>query len=90
MNYEATRAEAQKASNEDGFDRGLVRSANGWTSQRLPRRENRYGRDLECEVVWCFDLRKCQPGHGPLGERNIVRELVTCDEATDVKFGGAT
>ena len=65
--YLGARALMQAAANADGFDRGI--EANDvmriWTTFMLPRRENRRGFELRCEVVSCEDLAKCQPGHGP-------------------------
>lgn len=67
--YVATRAKAQAEANRDGFDRGL--EANDlfkqWTYRMLPQRRNRYGHELQCEVVSCENLDRCQPGHGPRG-----------------------
>jgi hypothetical protein len=65
--YDVARAAMQAAANADGFDRGI--EANDlfkeWRIFTLPRRENRTGFELRCEVVSCEDLSKCQPGHGP-------------------------
>ena len=67
--YKRLRFEAQAAANNDGFDRGI--EANDlfqhWNMFRLPRRENRCGHELRCEVVSCEILDRCQPGHGPKG-----------------------
>lgn len=65
--YKAARAEAQRAANADGFDRGLERNdlMKSFNVLMLPRRENRNGHELRCEVVSCEDLSRCQPGHGP-------------------------
>lgn len=67
-NYQTVRAQAQASANIDGFDRGI--EANDlfkeYTMFTLPRRENRYGFELRCEVVMCTNLSKCQPGHGPV------------------------
>lgn len=64
--YRAARREAQDAANRDGFDRGLERNDlfKSFHVFMLPRRENRYGHELRCEVVSCEDLTKCQVGHG--------------------------
>lgn len=64
-NYKSVRAEAQKQADELGFDFGVERDAFGFRSFMLPRRENRYGHEVRCEVVSCSNLAKCQPGHGP-------------------------
>ena len=63
--YEKVRAKAQTSANETGFYYGIERNAFGFTCFMLPRRENRCGHELRCEVVSCEDLKKCQPGHGP-------------------------
>jgi len=58
---------AQKKANETGFDYGLERNDlfKSFHVFVLPRRENRCGHELRCEVVSCVYLDKCQPGHGP-------------------------
>ena len=63
--YETARERAQKRANATGMDIGLERSMFGFTTFVLPRKENRYGHELQCEVVMCERLEKCQPGHGP-------------------------
>ena len=64
--YEEVRAEAQETANRTGYDRGLETSPyEGYRHFGLPRRENRYGHELRCEVVSCSDISRCQPGHGP-------------------------
>ncbi len=68
--YRAARAEAQLAANADGLDRGIERvcmlgSLHQYRVSVLPRRENRQGHELRCEVISCEDLARCQPGHGP-------------------------
>ena len=65
--YLFAKAGAQAAANADGYDRGLECNPlmKEWMVYMLPRRENRYGHELRCEVVMCEDLSKCQPGHGP-------------------------
>jgi len=65
--YTERRAEAQTLANTTGFDYSLVRNDifQDFTVHMLPRRENRYGRDLEGEVVMCEHIDRCQPGHGP-------------------------
>jgi hypothetical protein len=64
--YREAKSQAQSAADLDGFDRGLevnelFKSINMFM---LPRRENRYGHELRCEVVSCSDIQKTQPGHG--------------------------
>jgi hypothetical protein len=65
--YRAARAQAQQRANELGFDHGLERNDLFKTFHIfvLPRRENRFGHELRCEVVSPENLAKCQPGHGP-------------------------
>ena len=64
--YREARAEAQRKANESGFDHGLERNDlfEDFHVFMLPRRENRYGHELRCEVVSCEFPAKCQPGHG--------------------------
>lgn len=65
--YCVAKASAQQQANETGFDVGLERNDIFKTFRTflLPRRENRRGHELACEVVSCEDLAKCWPGHGP-------------------------
>jgi hypothetical protein len=65
--YQAARAEAQAKANELGFDYGLERNDvfKTFSVFMLPRRENRYGFELRCEVVSCEVPGKTQAGHGP-------------------------
>lgn len=65
--YVAARRDAQQRANETGFDYGLSfnRVFNEWTIRMLPMAVNRSGWELQCEVVSCEDLSKCQKGHGP-------------------------
>lgn len=63
--YERVKADAQRKADESGHDYGVERHAFGYHCFMLPRRENRYGHELRCEVVHCSTLAKCQPGHGP-------------------------
>jgi hypothetical protein len=60
------RAEAQAKANATGFDHGLARNDlfRSFEIFMLPRRENRCGRDLACEIVMPDVLDNCQPGHG--------------------------
>jgi hypothetical protein len=65
--YTTARADAQKQANALGYDFGLERNDlfKTFHAFMLPRRENRYGHELRCEVVSCENLDRCQPGHGP-------------------------
>lgn len=66
--YPAARQAAQVAANSDGFDRGLEYNAlfGQWSHKMLPGRQYRAGHELQCEVVMCEDLSKCQLNHGPV------------------------
>jgi hypothetical protein len=66
--YRTLRAEAQGRANATGFDHSLVRNDifRTFTISMLPEKRNRYGRDLDGEVVMCEVLERCQRGHGPL------------------------
>ena len=66
MTYAEARAEAQRGADATGYDHGVERDAFGFHSLMLPRRENRYGYELRCEVVYPSDLSRCRPGHGPV------------------------
>lgn len=65
--YRGARAGAQELADRDGFDIGIWPNEifRCWTTQTLPRRENRFGHEARCEVVSCSVLARCQPGHGP-------------------------
>lgn len=69
--YAEARAAAQAATDADGMDRGIERmpgygpGQEYWHVFLLPERHNRCGHELRCEVVMCWDLKKCPPGHGP-------------------------
>ena len=64
-NYAEVKREAQTLADETGFDYGIDgASAFGYRLFMLPRKENRNGHELRCEVVWCSDLSRQQPGHG--------------------------
>lgn len=69
--YRAARERAQALANELGFDHGIEANDvfRDWRVFMLPRRENRYGFELRCEVVHPENLAKCQPGHGPCAGR---------------------
>lgn len=64
--YREAHSIAQGRADATGFDIGLEWLGGRWNSFMLPRRESRFGRDLNCEVVSCSDLARCQHGHGPL------------------------
>lgn len=63
--YIETRAKAQSQANETGFDHGLEANDlfKSWNMFMLPRKENRRGHELRCEVV--YPERNWKPGHGP-------------------------
>jgi hypothetical protein len=65
--YDVVRAEAQEKANDTGFDYGIEQDPffMSFRSFMLPRKTNRCGHELRCEVVMCERLDKCQPGHGP-------------------------
>jgi hypothetical protein len=65
--YRNARAEAQTKANETGIDYGLEANDFFQTFRvfMLPKKQNRRGFELRCEVVMCENLSKCQPGHGP-------------------------
>ena len=65
IKYYERRAEAQARANVTGCDHGLERCFfNDYMIHMLPRRENRYGFELRCEVVMPENIDKTQPGHG--------------------------
>ncbi len=65
-NYTAVRNWTQLQANATGFDYGMAKGLLGeWVCWMLPKRKNRFGRDLQCEVVSCEVLTHCRPGHGP-------------------------
>jgi hypothetical protein len=63
--YAAARADAQARADDTGYDHGLE-WLGYWSIFMLPRRESRFGRDMNCEAVMCSDLARCQHGHGPV------------------------
>lgn len=65
--YIASRAAAQEIANRTGFDIGIECNElfKTWNTFTLPQRQNRRGHELQCEVVMCENLDRCQPGHGP-------------------------
>lgn len=68
--YTRVRAEAQAKANETGFDYGVERNDlfKTFRSFLLPAKASRYGFELQCEVVMCEIVDKCQPGHGPMAK----------------------
>jgi len=68
LTYMQRRAEAQSKANETGFDHLLTKNDifKDYMVSMLPQRENRFGRDLDGEVVMCENLARCQKGHGPV------------------------
>ncbi len=64
-NYEAAWAEARRRADLTGFDHGLqdLGPHGGWTVFCLPRKRNRSGHELTCEVV-CPLARLPREGHG--------------------------
>ncbi len=65
MTYDEAKAHARAQANALGFDYGIERDAFGYRAFMLPRRENRRGHELRCEVVSCDDITRAQAGHGP-------------------------
>jgi hypothetical protein len=65
--YGKVRGIAQGQANATGFDYGIEKLGGEFRSFMLPRRENRSGHELRCEVVSPEELSRCQPGHGPKG-----------------------
>lgn len=65
--YNVVRAWAQLQANTTGYDYGVSynKLSHTWNAFMLPRKQNRYGAELRCEVVMCEDLRKAAVGHGP-------------------------
>jgi hypothetical protein len=64
--YAHEKSMAQVKANATGFDYGLeVNDAfHEIRTFMLPRRENRTGHELRCEVVSCENLATMQIGHG--------------------------
>lgn len=64
--YRTARAEAQRAADVDGYDRGLEANdlMKTWRVFMLPQAKNRQGHELRCEVVSAMDVAKQKPGHG--------------------------
>ena len=65
--YKNARTEAQAKANATGYDHGIERNKifKSFTVFMLPKRENRVGHELRCEIVYPEDLTICKPGHGP-------------------------
>jgi hypothetical protein len=64
--YCVAKAGAQKAADEDGFDRGLESNElfRSFRFFMLPQKQNRCGHELRCEVVMCSSDERMQKGHG--------------------------
>lgn len=67
VTHREARQEAQRRADATGFDHGVwgPDAFGGYSFRALPRRENRFGHELLCEVVMCTKLEDCKPGHGP-------------------------
>ena len=65
--YRDARARAQALANRLGADVGLEYNSlfREYSIFGLPRKANRCGHELRCEVVYPENLDNCQPGHGP-------------------------
>ncbi len=65
MTYTEARVKAQANANEMGYDYGLEYNPifKNYRCFMLPRKENRYGHETRCEVV--YPERNAKPGHGP-------------------------
>jgi len=68
MTYQEARTAAQAKANELGYDFGIEKNRyyqGGFSPPfMLPRRENRTGHELRCEVVSCEIDARMQVGHG--------------------------
>lgn len=64
--YEVARRAAQAKADAIGFDYGIQPNdaSQEWWTFLLPRRENRFGFELRCEVVSPSGLANTWPGHG--------------------------
>ena len=64
--YRAAREQAQAEANADGMDRGIERNDlfREFRVFMLPRRENRCGHEMRCEVVSAERMSAQQVGHG--------------------------
>lgn len=65
MTYAEAKARAQTQADATGYDHGVELLGGEYRAWMLPQKRNRYGHELRCEVVYCTDLQRCQPGHGP-------------------------
>lgn len=76
--YHEARAEAQKAANEDGHDRGLEACdySKSYVVFRLPRAHHRFGHELRCEVVSCESLDRTATGHGYQAHQDALRRAM--------------
>lgn len=95
--YEEARIYAQFEADSDGMDRGIETSPMySYPDNRefyrvflLPRRENRCGHELRCEVVMCSFIEKCQLGHGP-ARRSPMDHFDHCEECRSLAYDGET
>lgn len=63
MTYEEARERAQQIADQTGRDMAVRRDhEGGWEARHLPRREDRSGWEIRCEVVSPMRPRE---GHGP-------------------------
>jgi hypothetical protein len=73
--YRKARAEAQKAANADGYDRGLEANdyAKDFFVKSLPAAQYRFGHELRIEIVSCESLDRTAPDHGHKAHSDAVR-----------------
>jgi hypothetical protein len=62
--YHQVRDQAQAAANLTGFDYGVEKLGNTWRYFMLPKKQNRTGYELRCEVVSAEQINHQRPGHG--------------------------
>lgn len=62
--YSEAARKAQSFADATGFDYGIEKVWNGWRVFLLPRKENRAGIELRCEVRSCSDINRQREGHG--------------------------
>lgn len=57
---------AQVMANNSGFDYGIEKNPifGTYSAFMLPRKINRSGHELRCEIVTCSDINRMQTGHG--------------------------
>ena len=69
MNYAEAIEQAQQRADASGRDYGVAHNAllHGYYVVPLPRRENRYGAEVRCEIV--CPSTWAEPGHGPVSPR---------------------